>query len=99
MGDLLPDSATLLSLGFDGQVALSDAGDAVPFARLDSGKPSIPATAMFYGDGRTVLLAYQDGGVLAFDTRPDCVGLPMRALWPGATSPRPSRRDALGDLA
>jgi WD40 repeat protein len=64
-----PDSATMFSLGFDGQLAISDAADAMPFARLDTGKPSISAT-VFPGEGATMLLAYQDGEVLAFDTDP-----------------------------
>jgi WD40 repeat protein len=65
-----PDSSTLASVGFDGQVTLLDTTHAVPFARLQPGEPNLQATASYLPDGHTLLLAYEDGSVISFDTDP-----------------------------
>jgi len=63
-----PDNTTLVSLGFDGYVTVSDAGDAVPFARLQPGEPNLRSTAGYRDDGHTLVLAYEDGSVMSFET-------------------------------
>ncbi len=66
-----PDSETLISTGFDGQVVLSDATDAVPFARLGSGRPGRESTATFLADGHTVRVVYSDGLAVEFEADPE----------------------------
>jgi WD40 repeat protein len=65
-----PDSSTLASVGVDGQVTLLDTTHAVPFARLQPGEPNLEVTASYRPDGHTLVLAYEDGSVISFDTDP-----------------------------
>lgn len=65
------DGATLITVGDEGRVVLSDAADATPFARLDTDKPGVPGTAVPHEDGHTVMLAFADGEILSFDTDPN----------------------------
>jgi hypothetical protein len=60
----------LASVGFDGQVTLLDTTDAVPFARLQPGEANLQATASYRRDGHTLVIAYDDGSVISFDTDP-----------------------------
>jgi hypothetical protein len=65
-----PDSQTLVIVGFDGQVSLSDATEVVPFARVQPGEPNLRSTATYLDDGHTLVLAYEDGSVLSLETDP-----------------------------
>ncbi|MGH3481800.1 MAG: WD40 repeat domain-containing protein [Nocardioidaceae bacterium] len=65
-----PDSETLVSVGFDGQVTLSDPTEVVPFARIQPGEPNLRSTAVYLDDGHTLVLAYEDGSVISFETDP-----------------------------
>jgi WD40 repeat protein/DNA-binding SARP family transcriptional activator len=65
-----PDSRTLASLGIDGQVTLLDATNAAPFTRVQLGDATLQATAGYLPDGHTLILAYDDGSVISFDTDP-----------------------------
>ena len=65
-----PDSKTLVSVGFDGQVSLSDPTDVLPFARVQPGQPNLRSSATYLDDGHTLVLAYGDGSVISLDTDP-----------------------------
>ena len=65
-----PDSKTLVSVGFDGRVSLSDPNEVVPFARVQPGEPNLRSTATYLDDGHTLVLAYEDGSVLSLETDP-----------------------------
>lgn len=65
-----PDSRTLVSVGFDGRVSLSDPTENVPFARVQPGEPNLRSTATYLDDGHTLVLAYEDGSVLSLETDP-----------------------------
>jgi WD40 repeat protein/DNA-binding SARP family transcriptional activator len=65
-----PDSETLVSVGFDGQVTLSDPTEVVPFARILPGEPNLRSTAVYLDDGHTLVLAYEDGSVISLETDP-----------------------------
>jgi WD40 repeat protein/DNA-binding SARP family transcriptional activator len=65
-----PDSKTLVSVGFDGRVSLSDPTEVVPFARVQPGEPNLRSTATYLDDGHTLVLAYEDGSVLSLETDP-----------------------------
>ena len=65
-----PDSETLVSVGFDGQVTLSDSTEVVPFARVQPGEPNLRSTAVYLDDGHTLVLAYEDGSVISLETDP-----------------------------
>jgi WD40 repeat protein len=65
------DGATLITVGDEGRVLMSDAYDARPIARLDTAKPGVPGVAAPHADGHTVILAFADGEILSFDTDPD----------------------------
>jgi hypothetical protein len=65
-----PDGATLASIGFDGQMVLADAATATPRARVRPGRPNLLGMMVYDEDGHTVVVAYQDGSGLTFDTDP-----------------------------
>jgi WD40 repeat protein/DNA-binding SARP family transcriptional activator len=65
-----PDSKTLVSVGFDGRVTLSDPMDVVPYARVQPGEPNLRSTAVYLDDGHTLVLAYEDGSVISLETDP-----------------------------
>jgi WD40 repeat protein len=65
-----PDSETLVSVGFDGQVTLSDPTDVVPYARIQPGEPNLRSTAVYLDDGHTLVVAYEDGSVISLETDP-----------------------------
>jgi WD40 repeat protein/DNA-binding SARP family transcriptional activator len=66
-----PNSQTLVSVGFDGQVTMSDPAEVVPYARIQPGEPNLRSTAVYLDDGHTLVLAYEDGSVLSLETDPD----------------------------
>ncbi len=65
-----PDSATLASMGFDGQLVLSDAATLIPLARMDVGPSNLDMRARYDEDGHTIVIAYEDGSVVSYDTDP-----------------------------
>jgi WD40 repeat protein len=65
-----PDNSTLASVGVDGQVTLLETTHATPIARLQLGDANLQATAAYRADGHTLILAYDDGSVISFDTDP-----------------------------
>ena len=56
-----PDSATLASMGFDGQLVLSDASTLIPLARMDVGQSNLDVRARYHEDGHTIVIAYETG--------------------------------------
>ena len=65
-----PDSATLASMGYDGQLVLSDAATLIPLARMDVGPSNLDVRARYHEDGHTIVIAYEDGSVISYDTDP-----------------------------
>ena len=65
-----PESQTLVSVGFDGRVSLSNPTEVVPFARVQPGEPNLRSKATHLDDGHTLVLAYEDGSVLSLETDP-----------------------------
>jgi WD40 repeat protein len=66
-----PDSTTLATIGFDGQLTLSDVKAVTPSARVQPGRTNIRSTVAYANDGRTAVVAYEDGSVVSFTTDPD----------------------------
>ena len=66
-----PDGATLASMGYDGQLVLSDAATLIPLARMDVGRSNLDVRARYHEDGHTIVIAYEDGSVVSYDTDPD----------------------------
>lgn len=65
-----PDSETLVSVGFDGRVTMSDATQLVPYVRILPGEPNLRSTAAFADDGHTLVVAYEDDSVVSLGTDP-----------------------------
>jgi WD40 repeat protein len=65
-----PAGETLASVGFDGQVVLSDAATATPQARFQPGPPNLGSVMEYAENGRTIIVAYEDGSVVSYDTDP-----------------------------
>ena len=65
-----PDDRTLASMGFDGDLTLSDPVTATPRARVQPGPANTAGSIGYDPDGHTVLVGYQDGTVLAYETDP-----------------------------
>jgi WD40 repeat protein/DNA-binding SARP family transcriptional activator len=64
------DGTTVASAGFDGQVTLWDVSHAVPSARLQPGEANLQATVSYLPDGHTLVIGYEDGTMIGFDTDP-----------------------------
>lgn len=65
-----PDGRTLASLGFDGELQLSDARNATPRTRVVPGPVNRRGSLGWRADGHTLVLGYEDGMALAYDTDP-----------------------------
>jgi hypothetical protein len=65
-----PDGATLLSMGFDGEVTMSNASDGVPYARFSLARPSLFSAAAFLSNG-TVVIGLSDGSLTAYSIDPN----------------------------
>jgi WD40 repeat protein len=63
-----PTSDTVLTMGFDGSLQLADPTTGVPHARVQPGRPNLRASVGYLDDGHTVLIAYEDGSVVSFET-------------------------------
>jgi hypothetical protein len=84
-----------VSMGFDGQLALSDSTTATPRARVRPGPPNLGAT-VGYGDDHTLVVAYEDGSVITFET--DATAWEEHACAVAGRNLTPEEwRDAFGD--
>ena len=63
-----PDGKTLASMGFDGDLILSDAATAIPYAHVQPGPANTRGAVGYHPDGHTVLVGYHDGLVIAYET-------------------------------
>jgi WD domain, G-beta repeat len=65
-----PDGRTMVSQAGDGKLALWDATTGVPIAVAQPGPASVGAETSYRDDGHTVIVAYDDGSTLSFETDP-----------------------------
>jgi WD40 repeat protein/DNA-binding SARP family transcriptional activator len=90
-----PDSRTMVSMGFDGHLALSDSTTATPRARVRPGPPNLGAT-VGYRDDHTLVVAYEDGSIITFET--DATAWEEHACAVAGRNLTPEEwRDAFGD--
>ena len=91
-----PDGRTLASMGFDGDLTLSDPVTATPRARVQPGSANTVGSIGYDPDGHTVLVGYQDGTVLAYETDP-AAWVARACQVAGRSLTEDEWRDAFGD--
>jgi WD40 repeat protein len=65
-----PDGRTMVSQAADGKLTLWDAIAGTPTAVVQPGPASVGAVAAYSDDGHTVIIAYDDGSIVSFETDP-----------------------------
>jgi WD40 repeat protein len=65
-----PDGRSVVSQSADAKLALWDATTGVPTAVVQPGPASVGAVAGYSDDGHTVIVAYDDGSIVSFETDP-----------------------------
>ena len=64
-----PDASSLVTVGFDGGVTISEASDAMPYARFTLPRRAVASSAVFRDD-QTVVFGLTDGSIVALDLDP-----------------------------
>jgi WD40 repeat protein len=91
-----PDGKTLASMGFDGDLILSDAATAIPYAHVQPGPANTRGGVSYHPDGHTVLVGYQDGLVIAYETESEA-WITEACRIAGRNLNQDEWRDAFGD--
>ncbi len=91
-----PDGKTLASMGFDGDLILSDAATAIPYAHVQPGPANTRGAVGYHPDGHTVLVGYHDGVVIAYETESEA-WITEACRIAGRNLNQDEWRDAFGD--
>jgi hypothetical protein len=65
------DQRTMVSQAADGKLAMWDAITGVPTGVVQPGPASMGGVAGYGDDGHTIIVAYDDGSMVSFETDPD----------------------------